>query len=82
MEEDENDEQQDDTLQQQQQDSVNEYDKDFIPETTEQQVSYDIYRLNSNQLSANEVRTSPFYFKNDYLEAFIKHVTRKSDASC
>jgi hypothetical protein len=60
MEQDENDEEQDDIVQQTQ-DSENEYDENFIPESTEQQVSYDIYHLNSDQLSANEVKTSQFY---------------------
>jgi hypothetical protein len=40
--------------------------ENFIPESTEQQVSYDIYRVNSNQLSANEIKW------NEYMKAFIK----------
>jgi hypothetical protein len=81
MERDKNDEEQDDGVQQNQY-SDNECDEDFIPESMKQQVSYDIYCLNSDQLIVNEVKTSPFYVRNEYLEAFKKHVTRKFDASC
>ena len=58
------------------------YDEEFIPETIEQEVRYDIYHLNCDQLSANMIHTSPLYSNIDYLEAFIKHVTCKSDVTC
>jgi hypothetical protein len=66
---------------QQHQDLEDEFDSDYIPQSTVQQVSFDIYCLNADQLTANELPTSPFYSNKEYLEEFLNHVTRKSDAN-
>jgi hypothetical protein len=79
--EEDDEQQQQENFRRQNQDSDSEYDESIFPETTEQQVKQDIYLLNSDRLSATELRSSPFYSKIDYFRAFIKHVTRKSDAS-
>jgi hypothetical protein len=77
-----------DRAQQQQEDAArqnedldSEYDSDFVPETMQQQVKGDIYKLNNALISANEFRTSSFYAQCNYLEAFKQHVTHKSDVS-
>lgn len=80
VEEGEQDEPEDSTAREDE-DSDCEYDIEFIPETMQQQVKHDIYRLNLDLLSSNELRASPFYSKVDYLEAFIRHVTKNSDVS-
>jgi hypothetical protein len=73
--------QQEDSTAREDEDSDSEYDIEFIPETMQQQVKHDIYRLNLDLLSANELCAGPFYSKVDYLGAFINHVTKKSDFS-
>jgi hypothetical protein len=77
-----------DGAQQQQEDAArqnedldSQYDSDFVPETMQQQMKGDICKLNNDLISANEFCTSPFYAQRDYLEAFIQHVTHKSDVS-
>jgi hypothetical protein len=77
-----------DGTQQQQEDATkhnedldSEYDSVFIPEIMQQQVKRDIYKLKNDLISANALCTSPFYAQRDYLEAFIQHVTHKSDVS-
>lgn len=40
---------------QQHQDLEDEFDGDYIPQSTAQQVSFDINRLNADQLTANEL---------------------------
>jgi hypothetical protein len=65
----------------QNEDLDSEYDSDFIPEMIQQQVKRDIYKLNKDLIDANELRSSPFYVQRDYLEAFVQHVTHKSDVS-
>ncbi len=66
---------------QQHQDLEDEFDGDYIPQSTAQQVSFDINRLNADQLTANELPTSPFYSNKEYLEEFLNHVTRNLDAN-
>lgn len=54
-------------------------DDNIMPRNHEEQAEHDIHCLNRNQLTANDLRTKPWFQQSEYLEAFILQVVRNSD---